>query len=118
MGFDPRTFTPAPTGPDSLCQPDDHTGLARRQSNRTKQHSAGRRARLTRDGVEEDEVFKVGDLASLPALGHGGSLEQLLGGGQRDPPGKKHTHTHTHTHFNQRTSEAFISNSFMSYSVI
>lgn len=30
---------------------------------------------LTRDGVEKDEVFKVGYLAALPALGHVGCLE-------------------------------------------
>lgn len=30
---------------------------------------------LTRDGVEKDEVIKVGYLAALPALGHVGGLE-------------------------------------------
>lgn len=30
---------------------------------------------LTRDGVEEDEVLKVGYLSALPALGHVGGLE-------------------------------------------
>lgn len=30
---------------------------------------------LTRDGVEKDEVLKVGDFATLPALGHVGRFE-------------------------------------------
>lgn len=30
---------------------------------------------LTRDGVEKDEVLKVGNLTTLPALGHVGCFE-------------------------------------------
>lgn len=41
---------------------------------------------LTRDGVEEDEVLKVGYLPSLPALSHVGCFEQLLRCGERDAP--------------------------------
>lgn len=39
---------------------------------------------LTSDGVDEDEVFKVGDLPPLPALGHVGGFEKLLWRRQRD----------------------------------
>lgn len=38
----------------------------------------------TSDGVDEDEVFKVGYLPPLPALGHVGGFEKLLWCRQRD----------------------------------
>ncbi len=40
---------------------------------------------FTRYGVEEHEVLKVGDLSSLPALGHVGGLVELFRTGQRNP---------------------------------
>lgn len=46
---------------------------------------------FTRYGVEEHEVLKVGDLSSLPALGHVGGLVELFRTGQRNPSvGKTH----------------------------
>lgn len=46
---------------------------------------------FTRYGVEEHEVLKVGDLSSLPALGHVGGLVKLFRTGQRNPSVGKNT---------------------------
>ena len=46
---------------------------------------------ITRDGVEKDEVFKVGDLSPLPALGHVRCFEQLLRCGQRNTSAMRRT---------------------------
>lgn len=47
---------------------------------------------FTRDGVEEHEVFKVGDLSSLPTLGHARCLVQLFRAGQRNPSAEENKH--------------------------
>lgn len=44
---------------------------------------------LTCNGVEKHEVLEVGDLPSLPALGHIGGLEELSRRGQRNSPVNK-----------------------------
>lgn len=44
---------------------------------------------FTRDGVKEYEILKVGDLPSLPALGHVRGLIQLFRAGQRDPSARE-----------------------------
>lgn len=52
---------------------------------------------LTRDGVEENEVLKVGDFPTLPTLGHVGRFEQLLWCRQGDSPIQSNSATHIKT---------------------
>lgn len=47
------------------------------------------RSRLTCYRVEKHQVLEVGDLPSLPALGHVGGLIELSRRGQRYPPARK-----------------------------